>query len=459
MAFKSIHTTQGLQIIAQAEATGTQIRLTHMAVGDGNGNPVEPNQGQTSLARERFRATVNRIYPNPEIPTMFTAELIIPATEGGFVLREVGVFDSNGNLIIVGNLPDTYKPTEGDGVFSDTVIRIPFMVTNADIVELKIDPNVVVATQSWIINNINPAVLFPGGTTGQILRKKSNADGDTEWGDPSDVNIQVDVIEERQTLAASQTDVTLSVVTTRGLAIYIEGVRIPQGAGADEWQPLAANPDTVVKLGKSYPAGTRILLTQNEPAGSVPFPLIRDQNLADVPDKLLARQNLEIYSKAETDQKAPAGMVAYFARNTAPNGWIKANGATISRTAYAELFAAIGTTFGSGDGFNTFRLPDLRGEFIRGWADNRTVDSGRVFGSSQGDAIRNITGNAPGGSAARVPESSYNGAFAMSEVASGRVSSGENFGLLTANFDASRVVPTANENRPRNVALLACIKY
>ena len=76
-----------------------------MAVGDGNGNPTTPTESQTQLVRERFRATVNRVYQNPDMPTMFTAELIIPASVGGFTLREVGLFDSNGNLFIVGNLP------------------------------------------------------------------------------------------------------------------------------------------------------------------------------------------------------------------------------------------------------------------------------------------------------------------------------------------------------------------
>ena len=85
--------------------------------------------------------------------------------------------------------------------------------------------------------------------------------------------------------------------------------------------------------------------------------------------------------------------VLYFAGQTAPVGWLKANGAAVSRTAYAALFAAIGTTYGAGDGSTTFNLPDLRGEFMRGWDDGRGIDHGRVLGSAQGDAIRNITGS------------------------------------------------------------------
>lgn len=459
MDLKSIHTAVGLQLMAEAEGTGTQIRLTHMAVGDGNGNPVTPSESQTQLVRERFRATVNRVYQDPEEPRMFTAELIIPATEGGFTLREVGVFDSNGNLFIVGNLPDTYKPTDADGAYSDTVIRVAFMVTNASIVELKIDPNVVVATQSWIINNINPAVLFPGGTTGQILRKKSNADGDTEWADPAVANVVVDVIEELQTLANAQTTVAWATVNNTGLAVYIEGVRIPENATADGWQVDPATPNTQIILGKSYPAGTRILGVQNEPLGSIPFPLEASKNLGDVPDSAAARANLGVYSKDESDAAGQPGAVVAFARNTAPTGWLKANGAAVSRTAYARLFAAIGTTFGVGDGFNTFNLPDLRGEFVRGWADNGTVDSGRVFGSKQGDAIRNITGTITGITNYKGTRS---GALDITQnTGIDFLNGGNAFGPNTMTFDASKSpgVQTASENRPRNVALLYCIKF
>lgn len=80
---------------------------------------------------------------------------------------------------------------------------------------------------------------------------------------------------------------------------------------------------------------------------------------------------------------APAGAIAFVCQNTAPTGWIKANGATISRTAYSALFTAVGTTFGAGDGSTTFKLPDLRGYFPRGWDDAAGVDTGRSFGTSQ----------------------------------------------------------------------------
>lgn len=148
--FKTIHTAHGLTALAQAEATGTPINLTHMAVGDGNGKPVEPYEAQTALVNERFRSTVNRVYQDPNEPKRFRAELVIPATEGGFVLREVGVFDQAGKLFAVANLPDTYKPMASEGAYADTVLRMEFMVLNAEAVTIQVDPNVAVATQQWV---------------------------------------------------------------------------------------------------------------------------------------------------------------------------------------------------------------------------------------------------------------------------------------------------------------------
>ena len=163
-------------------------------------------------------------------------------------------------------------------------------------------------------------------------------------------------------------------------------------------------------------------------------------------------------------QAAPSGQIAFFAGSSAPAGWLKANGAAVSRTAYAALFAAIGTTYGAGDGSTTFNLPDLRGEFMRGWDDGRGIDHGRVFGSAQGDAIRNITGSIDTGShngQQLFDEATATGVFAISRKQwkkwTGDSGDGGN-NPAAFDFDASRVVPTAAENRPRNIALLACIK-
>lgn len=140
----------------------------------------------------------------------------------------------------------------------------------------------------------------------------------------------------------------------------------------------------------------------------------------------------------------PAGTVIYVAMSSAPTGYIKANGAAISRTTYADLFAAIGTTFGAGDGSTTFNLPDLRGEFTRGWDDGRGVDSGRVFGSAQADAFKSHTHDINNTSAL----GSTKGAMYYADEGDSSIAS------------VNRTLSAGDaETRPRNIALLACIKY
>lgn len=90
-----------------------------------------------------------------------------------------------------------------------------------------------------------------------------------------------------------------------------------------------------------------------------------------------------VLSATVTSDINEVGKVVAFAKSSAPSGFLKCNGAAVSRTTYAALYAAIGTTFGSGDGSTTFNVPDLRGEFVRGWDDARGIDSGRTFGSWQ----------------------------------------------------------------------------
>lgn len=153
-----------------------------------------------------------------------------------------------------------------------------------------------------------------------------------------------------------------------------------------------------------------------------------------------------------------AGAVLGFAMAAAPTGWLKCNGAAVSRTTYAKLFAAIGTTFGAGNGSATFNLPDLRGEFIRGFDDGRGVDPGRALGSAQGDAIRNITGYIRSTNGAFYTEGAT-GAFAAIQQGQRASNDAGYVGYSGLTLDASLVVPTANENRPRNVAMLMCIKY
>ncbi|UTH73341.1 tail fiber protein [Chromobacterium sp. IIBBL 290-4] len=174
---------------------------------------------------------------------------------------------------------------------------------------------------------------------------------------------------------------------------------------------------------------------------------------------LPARIGTRLATTDDVASAAPPGQIAFFARDAAPAGWLKCDGAqNVSRVAYAALFAAIGDRFGVGDGKTTFGIPDLRGEFVRGWSAGRTdADSGRAFGSLQMDAIRNITGSL---SASGTCFDGASGAIALADTQSGSVANSATQNGRTDDFifDASRVVPVSNEVRPRNIAMLACIK-
>jgi len=135
------------------------------------------------------------------------------------------------------------------------------------------------------------------------------------------------------------------------------------------------------------------------------------------------------------------GEVCMFAMSSAPTGFLKANGALVNRTTFAALFAAIGTTFGVGDGSTTFGLPDLRGEFIRGWDDGRGIDSGRVFGSAQADEFRSHS-------------HAISPAALANNAAGGGIASGSGVGVIN-----NTQLSGGAETRPRNIALLACIKF
>lgn len=156
----------------------------------------------------------------------------------------------------------------------------------------------------------------------------------------------------------------------------------------------------------------------------------------------------------------PSGAVQAFAMSTAPNGWLKCNGQAVSRTTYAVLFAAIGTIYGAGDGSTTFNLPDLRGEFVRGWDDSRGVDSGRTIASTQSDAFqghRHEIKDSGGNQITQPTGGQVGGTGPTGARAPDQTDFMQAKDIIT---DGTNGTPrTAAETRPRNVAMNYCIKY
>ncbi|HFU8919769.1 phage tail protein [Escherichia coli] len=323
----AILTNQGAARLANAAALDTRLNLTQMAVGDANGTLLTPDPAQTKLINQKRIAPLNLLTVDPANTNQIIAEQIIPENEGGFWIREIGLYDDDGILIAVANCPETYKPQLQEGSGRTQTIRMILIVSNTSAITLKIDPSVVLATRQYVDD--------------KVIEVKVYADS---------------------LLAAHLT---------------------------------ALNPHS---------------------------------------------QYLQI---ADIAKYTPVGIPLPFPSATPPTGWLKCNGAAFDKVKYPGLAAV----------FPSGYLPDLRGEFIRGWDDGRGVDSGRLLLATQADAMQPIVGSFG---------YSGNGLFTYVDGAFSGVNRTGTDGLVTvtneltpysrAKLDSSTVTRTASETRPRNIA-------
>lgn len=229
------------------------------------------------------------------------------------------------------------------------------------------------------------------------------------------------------TATAGQTTFTMSYVVG-AVDVYWNGVKM---APAD----FTATNGTSIVLLNAATAGDTIEV--------ISYPMITYSDAVKRTGDTLTG-DLTLTTGQTVNTLVPAGAVMTFARNSAPSGWVKANGAALSRSTYSVLFSAIGTTFGVGDGSTTFNVPDLRGEFIRGWDDGRSVDTGRTFASSQSDDFKGHS-HTINGRYVSLGNPDAAGYTTIVDINSG--------------FKPSTDSTGGTETRPRNIALLACIKY
>ncbi|HCB7886035.1 TPA: phage tail protein [Escherichia coli] len=275
-------TNIGAEKLANATALGAQVEITQMAVGDGNGALPTPNPAQTALVHELRRAQLNMLTVDPVNTNQIIAEQVIPEDAGGWWIREIGLFDKDGDMIAVANCAETYKPQLQEGSGRVQVIRVILIVSSTEAVTLKIDPSVVLATRKYVDD--------------AVIEVKAYAD---------------DVMKKHV---------------------------------------AAANPH------KQYP-------------------LIANA-LKEMVDAGLVNQVLQNLGLGE-GSALPVGVPVPWPSATPPTGWLKCNGAAFSAEEYPELAKA----------YPTNKLPDLRGEFIRGWDDGRGVDAGRALLSLQDDSF------------------------------------------------------------------------
>lgn len=158
--YYALLTNVGAAKLANATALGEQVEITQMAVGDGNGALPTPNPAQTALVHELRRAPLNTLTIDPVNTNQIIAEQVIPEDVGGWWIREIGLYDSKGDLIAIANCAETYKPLLQEGSGRMQVIRVILIVSSTQAVTLKIDPSVVLATRQYVDDQIIQVKAF-----------------------------------------------------------------------------------------------------------------------------------------------------------------------------------------------------------------------------------------------------------------------------------------------------------
>ncbi|WP_267199781.1 phage tail protein [Escherichia coli] len=428
--YYAILTNQGAARLANATMLGSKLNLTQMAVGDANGVLPTPDPAQTKLINQKRIAPLNLLSVDPNNQSQIIAEQIIPENEGGFWIREIGLYDDEGVLIAVANCPETYKPQLQEGSGRTQTIRMILVVTNTEAITLKIDPSVVLATRKYVDDEVLELKLY---VDDQMRNHIAAQDPHTQYAQKHNPTFTGEP--KAPTPAAGNN--TTRIATTEFVQAAITALINGAPATLDTLKEIAAAINNDPKFSTTI---------NNALSGKQPL----DETLTHLSGKDIA--GLLAYLGLGEGSALPVGVPVPWPSATPPTGWLKCNGAAFSAEEYPELAKA----------YPTNKLPDLRGEFIRGWDDERGVDSGRTLLSAQGDAIRNITGGfgqlrVNSEINAIVDVQSVSGAF----YGGTSVRNNINVSMTYANnrkirqdvhFSAANVVPTANENRPRNIA-------
>ncbi|HGF4004466.1 TPA: phage tail protein [Escherichia coli] len=416
--YYALLTNVGAAKLANATALGEQVEITQMAVGDGNGALPTPNPAQTALVHELRRAPLNTLTIDPVNTNQIIAEQVIPEDVGGWWIREIGLYDSDGDMIAVANCAETYKPLLQEGSGRMQVIRVILIVSSTQAVTLKIDPSVVLATRQYVDDQIIQVKAF---VDQQLAAHIAAADPHKQYAPKASPALTGTPTAP----TAAQTVNNTQIATTGFVKSAIAALVASSPAALDTLKELAA------ALGNDPNFATTVT---NALAGKQPL----DRTLTNLSGKTV--NGILQYLGLGEGSALPVGVPVPWPSATPPTGWLKCNGAAFSAEEYPELAKA----------YPTNKLPDLRGEFIRGWDDGRGIDTNRSLLSSQGDAIRNIIGALVDVRFNTYPSDS--GVFTTSFIGDASSDSIKGGYAKRVTFDASRVVPTANENRPRNIA-------
>ncbi|EET6464234.1 phage tail protein [Escherichia coli] len=427
--FYTLLTDIGAAKLASAAALGVPLKITHMAVGDGGGVLPTPDAKQTALVNEKRRAALNMLYIDPQNSSQIIAEQVIPENEGGWWIREVGLFDESGALIAVGNCPESYKPQLAEGSGRTQTVRMVLITSSTDNITLKIDPAVVLATRKYVddkalelkvyVDDLMAKHLAAPDPHSQYAPKESPTfTGTPKAPTPAAGNNTTQLattafVQAALTALINGAPATLDTLKEIAVAINNDpkfsttinnalALKAPLSSPALTGTPTA--PTAAQSVNNTQIATTAFVKSAIAAmVGSAPAALDtlnelaaalgNDPNFATTMLNALAGKQPLDNTLTNLSGKDVTGLLAYLGLGegsalpvgvpvpwpsaTPPTGWLKCNGAAFSAEEYPELAKA----------YPTNKLPDLRGEFIRGWDDGRGVDAGRALLSLQNDSF------------------------------------------------------------------------
>lgn len=347
--YYAVLTNVGAAKLANATALGAQVEITQMAVGDGNGVLPTPNPAQTALVHELRRKPLNSLSIDPNNANQIIAEQVIPEDEGGWWIREIGLFDKDGDMIAVANCAETYKPQLQEGSGRVQVVRMILIVSSTAAVTLKIDPSVVLATRQYVDDQI---IQVKSYVDQKMAAHVAAADPHKQYAPK-----ESPALTGRPTAPTAEgKDSSTQIANTAFVQAAIAALVGSSPEALDTLNELAA------ALGNDPNFATTVT---NSLAGKMD----KSANGSDIENVSVFLQNLGLGEGSAL----PVGVPVPWPSATPPTGWLKCNGAAFSAEEYPELAKA----------YPTNKLPDLRGEFIRGWDDGRGIDAGRALLSLQ----------------------------------------------------------------------------
>ncbi|MEI4521476.1 phage tail-collar fiber domain-containing protein [Pseudomonas sp. CCNWLW23] len=471
--YYTLLTNAGIAYETACKAAGTPIKLTQISVGDGGGAVYNPAATATALKREVWRGPLNALFQDEKNPSWLLAEVTIPPDVGGWYVREAGLWTDTGVLYAIVKYPESFKPvlaTSGSG--KEFYIRSIFETSNASLVTLLIDDTVVKATRAWVMSYLAEELgkldgkqsVRVAATTNIVLNGAQQIDGVAVIAGDR-------VLVANQTLAKDNglwivangewvraTDANSSAKVTPGLTVMVEeGI-----ANGDSLWHLTTNAPII--LGTTALTFKMLAGRTGIAAGTYKSLTVDEYGRATGganPQTLAGFGIKDSYTKTEIEgmianaSMLPVGTIVAFPGATPPVGFLELDNSVKSAALYPDLNAYLAGKYNKGDeGAGNFRLPDGRGEFLRGWDHGRGVDVGRTIGSSQVDTLQNITGAFDG----YLDITTAGGAFSLSNMSISSTPLNQKNAYHGVYFDASKVARTSTETRPRNLAVMWCIK-